>query len=99
MNEAHINFSKLKTDTALGEYKGAGNNLKMGLRRAKMGHEMSLAGMIKENPKAVYAYIRRKRVTKERLGPFKDSGGNLSVEPDEVCEVLNDYFASAFTKE
>ena len=97
--EAYINFRKLKTDKALEEYKENRKELKQGLRRAKRGHEMSLAGWIKEIPKAFYAYIRGKRVAKERLGPLKDSGGNLCMQPDEVGEVLNEYFASVFIKE
>ena len=58
--EAYINFRKLKMDKALEEYKDSREELKQGLRRAKRGHEMSLAGRIKENPKAFYAYIRRR---------------------------------------
>ena len=49
-----------------------------------------MAGRIKENPKA---FIR------ERVGPFKDKGGKLCVEPKEVGEILNEYFASIFPKE
>ena len=88
--EAYINFRKLKTDLALEEYKDSMKELKKGLRRAKRDHEMSLAGRIKENPKAFYAYIRRKRVAKERVGPLKDSGGNLCVEPDEVKDLTHE---------
>jgi len=49
---------------------------------------MSVAGRIKENPKAFYVHIKRKRVAKERVGPFKDSGRNVCVVPDVVGEVL-----------
>ena len=58
-----------------------------------------MTGRNKENTKTFYAYKRRKRVAKEKVGPLKDSGGNMFVEPDEVGEVLNKYFSSVFTME
>ena len=67
--------------------------------RTKRGHEKALASRIKENPKVFYPYIKSKRVARERVGPLKDRGGNLCVEPEEMGEVLNEYFASVFTKE
>eukprot|EP00061_Rhincodon_typus_P009067 g32253.t1 len=55
--------------------------------------------MVKENPKALYAYIRRKRVAKKRVGPLKNKGGMLCIEPQEVGEILNEYFVLVFTEE
>eukprot|EP00061_Rhincodon_typus_P018579 g47801.t1 len=60
---------------------------------------MSLASRIKENPKACYLYIRRKRVASARVNPLKDKGGNLCIELEKVGEVLNEYFTLVFTKE
>eukprot|EP00061_Rhincodon_typus_P003200 g19519.t1 len=59
---------------------------------------MSLASRVKENPKAFYAYVRRKTVTNETVGPLKDEGGKLYVELQEVGEILNEYFVSVFTE-
>ena len=73
--------------------------LKRGVRRAKRGHEMLLAGRIKENPKAFYSYVRKKRVVREKIGPLRDIAGELCLEPKEIGEILNEYFASVFTKE
>ena len=58
-----------------------------------------MASRIKENPKAFCTYIKSMRVARERVGPLKDKGGHLCVEPEEMDEVLNEYFASVFTKE
>ena len=44
-------------------------------------------------------YVKSKRVARERVGPLNDSGGNLCMEPEEMDEILNEYFASVFTKE
>eukprot|EP00061_Rhincodon_typus_P003316 g19785.t1 len=59
----------------------------------------ALAGRIKENPKAFYAYVRIKRMNRVMEGPIRDSGGNLCLESEEVGKVLNEYFASVFTCE
>eukprot|EP00061_Rhincodon_typus_P003667 g20667.t1 len=69
------------------------------IRKAKRGREVSLANKIKENPKAFVAYIRRKRVARERVGPLKGKGEKLRMEPQEVEEILNKYFVLVFTKE
>ena len=58
---------------------------------------MFLAGRIRENPN--YSYVRNKRVVREKIGPFRDKGGELCLEPKGIGEILNEYFASVFTKE
>eukprot|EP00061_Rhincodon_typus_P000614 g12213.t1 len=67
--------------------------------RARRGYEKTLAGRIKENPKVLYAYVKNKRMAIVRVGPIRDSGGNFSMESEEVGEVLNEYFASVSTRE
>ena len=57
-----------------------------------------MADRIKENPKAFYSYVRNKRVVREKVGPLRDKSGELCFEP-KVGEILNEYFASVFTKE
>jgi len=78
-------------------YKLARTELKKGLRRARRAHEKSLAGRIKENPKAFYDYVRNKRMTRVSFGLVKDSSGNLCMESEEIEEALNEYFSSVFT--
>eukprot|EP00061_Rhincodon_typus_P008863 g31857.t1 len=60
---------------------------------------MTLASRVKENPKAFYRYIKNKRVTKEKVGPLKDKGGNLYLEAEDMGKILNENFASVFTQE
>ena len=50
--EAYVRMRKQGSVRALEGYKLARKELKKGLRRARRGHEKSLAGRIKENPKA-----------------------------------------------
>eukprot|EP00061_Rhincodon_typus_P015276 g42864.t1 len=97
--KAYLKLRKQGSDRALEGYKIARRKLKNGLRRTRKGHEKSLAGSIKENPKAFYAYVRNKRMANVRVGPIRDSRGNLCAESEEVREVLNEYFSSVFTSE
>ena len=60
---------------------------------------MYLANRNKGNPKAFYACKMSKRVARKRVGPLKDNGGKLYVEPKEVGENLNEYFVLVLTKE
>eukprot|EP00061_Rhincodon_typus_P009663 g33323.t1 len=70
-------------DKALQVYKESRKELKQGIRRAKRSHEKLLADRIKENPKAFCTYIKSKRIARERVGPLKDKGGNVRVDPEE----------------
>lgn len=52
-----------------------------------------------KNPKRFFKYIKRKRVTTERILPLKDQCGHLCVEAQEIGEAFSQYFLSAFTLE
>ena len=70
--EAYDRPRHLKTDKALEEYSESRRELKHEIRRAKRGHEMSLANRVKENPKAFYAYIRSKRKSRPAQGQWRE---------------------------
>eukprot|EP00061_Rhincodon_typus_P012919 g38973.t1 len=38
-------------------------------------------------------------ITRDKVGPLKDKGGNLCLEAEDVGKILNKYFASVFTQE
>eukprot|EP00061_Rhincodon_typus_P003669 g20671.t1 len=46
-----------------------------------------------------YNAVRNKRIARLRVGPIRNSGGNLCLESEEVGDVLTEYFASVFTSE
>ena len=96
---AYVKMRREGSVRALESYKLVRKELKRVLRRARRGHEKTLAGRIKENPKAFYRYVRNKRLIRARLGPVKDRSGKLCVEPEEMGEALNEYFSSVFTQE
>ena len=59
----------------------------------------SVPDKAKENPKSFYKYIKGKRVTRERVGPLQDQQNHLCADPQEMGEILNEYFSSVFTVE
>ena len=91
--EAYKRFKELGNARDLEEYTASRKELKKEIRRARRGHEKALAGRIKENPKAFYKYVKSKRIRREGIGPIKCDGGKVCIEPVEIAEVLNEYFA------
>jgi ribonuclease P/MRP protein subunit RPP40 len=79
---------KIALKRATGEY-----------RRAKRNFEKKIARNIKNDPKSFYAYVRGKAKTKDKVGPLKNSIGELVTNDDEMCNVLNKYFGTVFTDE
>ena len=55
--KAFVKARRLGTHEASVEYKESRKKLKQEIRRAKRGHEKSLASRIKENPKALFIHI------------------------------------------
>jgi hypothetical protein len=81
------------------EYKIARNKADKEYRKAKRIFEERIADNVKTNPKGFYAYVRSKTTLKEVVGPLKDKDGRLLLEHGEMCNELNTFFASVFTKE
>ena len=50
-----------------------------------------------ENKKGFYRYIGQKRQAKESIPPLLNGNGELATTDMENAEVLNEFFASAFT--
>ncbi|XP_062926608.1 retrovirus-related Pol polyprotein from type-1 retrotransposable element R1 isoform X1 [Mobula hypostoma] len=97
--KAYKRFRELGNVRDLEDYKANRKELKKEIRRARRGREKALAGRIKENPKAFYQYVKSKRIRCERIEPIKCDSGKVCMEPEEIAEVLNEYFTSVFTME
>ena len=81
-------------------YKTERNEIVSEIRKAKKKFETRLADRIKVDSKAFYAYVNSKRICKDRIGPIIDmSSGKLIYEAADMVKLLNDYFATVFTKE
>ena len=80
-------------------YKQVQNFTKSVIRKAKKDFEKKLAANAKKNPKAFYRYINSTCKTQSKVGPLKDSAGNIQTDDSTQAEILNDKFVTCFTRE
>src|SRR5437867_1628426 len=66
---------------------------------AKIKFEQNLANNIKQDSKSFYSYVRSKQRSKVRVGPLKDSAGNIVSDSGAIADLLKSYFSSVFTVE
>ena len=89
-----------KRDCDYVKYKECRNIVVKELKAARKNLNVNLQQiLIKGNPKSFFRYVRSKTKSKERVGPLKDLAGNILDDDSSMCETLNTYFASVFTKE
>ena len=81
------------------KYKEALNAATTEIRQSKRNYEQKLACNIKNDSKSFYAYVRSKQNVQDKVGPLKDSAGNIISQGFLMAEDLNGYFSSVFTKE
>ncbi|KFV01564.1 hypothetical protein N340_02894, partial [Tauraco erythrolophus] len=79
------------------EYKEMVQATRDQVRKAKALIELNLARDIKGNKKNFYRYVSDKNRPREDAGPLWKETGDLATWDMEKAEVLNDFFASAFT--
>ena len=80
------------------------NNYKKALELAtaemrKNSFEQKFANDIKNNSKSFYAHVRSKQTVRDKVGPLKNSAGNIIYDVFQIAEDLNEHFSSVFTKE
>ena len=54
---------------------------------------------MQRNRKEYFRYIREKKTLKSTIGPLLSAEGEIVPDERETADILNDYFASAFTVE
>eukprot|EP00057_Strongylocentrotus_purpuratus_P009185 XP_011663659.1 PREDICTED: RNA-directed DNA polymerase from mobile element jockey-like [Strongylocentrotus purpuratus] len=69
------------------------------VRSAKIKFERRLAQEIKENPKGFWNYVRSKTKVKSGISDLIKEDGSKTTSDEEKAEVLNEFFASVFTRE
>ena len=98
--QAWLNYVKSGKDSKLHvNYKNKLRESVQENRRAKIVFEKNLADNIKRDCKSFYSYVRSKQRSSVRVGPLKDSAGNIISESGAIADNLNSYFASVFTVE
>ena len=86
-NENHVRFMELR------------RKAKRLIKQSKRSTEIHVANQSKTNPKEFYSFIRQKRVTTSSIGPIINENGDYTSDDEQVCCVLNSFFASVFTTE
>ena len=69
------------------------------IRKAKREFEKKVAASAKKNPKAFYRYVNSRCKVQTKVGPLKDSNGNVQTDDALQAAILNEKFVSCFTKE
>ena len=69
------------------------------IRAEKKTSESKIDEQIKTDSKNFYVYVNSKRICNEKIGPIKKKEGELEHNSLKVAKILNQYFASVFTRE
>ena len=64
---------------------------------AKKQFELKLANNVTSDSKSFFSYVRSKERNKVKVGPLRDSVGNIITDDKTTANIFNDYFASVFT--
>ena len=80
------------------EYKNLEKLVKRKIRNSKNSTERRVAKEAKENPKAFFSYVNRSKESRVKIGPLKDSSGNIVTDPLEQAGILNAHYATVFTR-
>ena len=91
-------FSKYKNSNHPA-YIRAEKEARISIKQARKSFESKLAKKIKTDSKSFYAYVRSKSKCRSGIGPLMSASGTITESDAEMCEVLNEYFSSVFTKE
>jgi len=83
-------------DSDYKRYKKLPNFVVKELRKARKTFDRKLALDVKSNPKSFYRYVHSRTKTKDRVGPLKDSAGNVVNDDKSMCEILNNFLLLFF---
>jgi hypothetical protein len=98
--KAWINYVNSNRDDRLYQiYKTKLNISVMENRKAKRIFEEKLANNIKNDAKSFFAYANSKKRSNNKVGPLRNSQGEVLENSKQTADLLNDYFASVFTVE
>lgn len=80
-------------------YTACRNSATNAIKMAKKSFEYNLATVCKNNPKVFWNYVNRRTKVKESVDDLKKLDGSKTASNVEKAQVLNDFFASVFTRE
>lgn len=97
--KAWSNYKKNPSPELWAQYTKQRNLLTHTIENTKANYENKIASEVKDNPKKFWNYIKKKTKSKGKIVDLLDKEGNLVSDDAKKAEVLNDHFASVFTKE
>lgn len=80
-------------------YKTARNQCTDSVRLAKKNYEKLISQKAKTEPKHFWTYVRSKTKTKSTVSNLLKDDGSVTATDKEKATLLNDFFASVFTKD
>ena len=92
-------YRKSSTSENWSNYTHHRNKLAHSIERCKEEYENRIALESKENPKRFWKYIKSQTKSKGKITELADKDGNLTTDDLQKAEILNNHFASVFTKE
>ena len=98
-HKAYKKYRKLRTNESKDDYNRAKQKAIYATKKARTDFETRIANNIKENPKEFYSYVNNKTTVRSEIAVLKNRNGELAILPHEKADMLNNYFASVFTKE
>ena len=67
--------------------------------KAKIKFEKNIADSVKDNPKSFWGYVSSKTKARSGVSDLKNENGDLVSSDGDKANILNDFFASVFTRE
>ncbi|CAC5382827.1 unnamed protein product [Mytilus coruscus] len=103
MDKKYIPTKERKQIEVRKEYNKIRNQVKSRVNKLKREYEKNLSEKAKENPKAIWSYIKSKTKTKEGIGDLhldpEDTKSDKTEDNRKKAKLLVEYFSSVFTKE
>jgi len=92
-------YKDFKTQENLDNYKIMERTVQKSVRNAKKNYERKLSMKEKGNDRAFNSYLKNRLGLRTTIGPLHDIDGSLVIENDDMARILNNFFASVFTRE
>jgi hypothetical protein len=81
------------------EYKAICKLVRSEVKKARLEYEQDLVQKAKQNPKILYKYLNSQQVVKESIKALKKTNGEITQEPKEIANILNQSFQDVFVIE
>ena len=81
------------------EYCKLRNSAAKAVKFAKKKYQKGIAESVQKSAKSFWSHVKEEIKSKSSIGDLKDKNGEIKTDNKDKAEILNDFFASAFTVE